>query len=211
MAAKTKPSKTPPRHLKAKHRHREVWLDQAMHFVRRHFAANDYTVPEHVRVGVGWPSRGALSEKKRTIGQAWTNECSADNVHEIIISLWLDDPIKVLGVLIHEVIHVTVGVEHGHKKPFTDCMKEVGLCGKATATEETPELVEQLKVWVKELGQYPHAKLDGLKKEKKQSTRLLKMECGACGCVIRTTQKWVDEHGDGWDCPCQEGSFTLSD
>jgi hypothetical protein len=48
MATKTK--KQLPRHLKAKHKHKETWLNEAMTYVRRHFKAADYEVPEHVRV-----------------------------------------------------------------------------------------------------------------------------------------------------------------
>lgn len=192
--------KQPPRHLKSKHRHREVWLAEAMEYVREHFADAGYEVPEHVRVGVGWPSKQATGVKRR-IGEAWTNECSGDDVHEIIISLWLDDPIKVLGVLVHEVIHVTVGVQHGHKKPFTECMKLVGLCGKPTATEETDELVAKLEKWAKGLGAYPHARLDNDRQGKKQSTRLIGLTCPECECKIRVTAKWLDLYGT-FPCPC---------
>lgn len=188
-----------PRHLEAKHRLREVWLDEAMGFVRRHFEAVGYDVPEYVRCGVGWPSKSAFG-KARRIGEAWSNACSADQSHEIIISIYLDDPLKVLEVLIHETIHVTIGVEHGHRKPFKVAMGEVGLCGKATATEATPELQETLKAWVKELGPYPHARLDG-RNRKKQTTRMLGLTCPTCGCKIRTTQTWLDTY-DEFPCPC---------
>jgi hypothetical protein len=199
MATKTK-QPAPPKHLAAKHQHKEVWLAEAMKFVRAHFEEAGYQVPEHVRVSTGWPSRGGLSKKKRTIGQAWHNSCSGDGVHEVIVSLWLDDPLKVLGVLIHEVVHVTVGVEHGHKKPFADCAKAVGLTKPWTATGESNELIEKLEQWTKKLGQYPHAKLDGGEKEKKGS-RLLKCECPSCGCKIRVTATWIDEYGE-FPCPC---------
>lgn len=200
MTATLTQPKTTAHDLPVKHKLREVWLDKAMVKVRAHFKDAGYTVPDNVRIGVGWPSKSAMGTKTRRIGEAWSNSCSKDGSHEIIISLYLDDPIKVLGVLIHEVIHVTVGVEHGHKKPFTDCMKQVGLDGKPTATGETEELVAKLKRWLDVLGAYPHAQLDG-RNAKKQSTRLLKLECG-CGLKIRTTQKWIDEYGTEWPCPC---------
>ena len=190
----------PPRHLRSKYKWKEQWLNEAMHFVRQHFEEAGYEVPNYVRVSTGWPSRQAFG-KKRRIGEAWHNECSADGVHEIIISLYLDDPVKILGVLIHEVAHITVGVQHGHKKPFSDCAKAVGLTKPWSATGESEELTATMKRWCKRLGQYPHAKLDGDGGHKKQSTRLLKLECG-CGCKVRVTQTWIDEYGDGWPCPC---------
>ena len=181
------------------YKHREQWLAEALALVREHFTEAGYTVPDAVRVGVGWPSKQAFG-KTRRIGEAWSNECSADKTHEIIISIYLSDPIKILGVLIHEVIHVTVGVDKGHRRPFTKAMKAVGLCGKPTATGETPELVETLKQWVEVLGVYPHAQLDG-KTRKKDTTRMLKLEC-VCGLKIRTTQKWMDTYSPPWPCPC---------
>lgn len=199
MTATKTNKKTPP--VPVKHRLREVWLDKAMAKVRKHFKAAGYTVPDNVRIGVGWPSKSGLGVKKRRIGEAWANECSKDEAHEIIISIWLEDPIKVLGVLIHEVIHVTVGVDKGHRKPFVDCMHAVGLCGKPTETGETEELVAELTRWLDVLGAYPHAQLDG-RSQKKQSTRMLKLACDDCGATVRTSAKWIDEHGTEWPCPC---------
>jgi hypothetical protein len=190
-----------PRHLKAKYPYKEQWLHEALErFIRPHFSDAGYTVPEHVRISTGWPSRGALARKKRTVGQAWSTESSGDGVHETIISLYLDDPIKVLGVLIHEVCHHVVGVDQGHGKAFVDCMEAVGLCGKPTSTQESDWLVSKLGAWKQALGPYPHAKLNSDSTEK-QSTRLLKMECD-CGCKVRVTAKWIDEYGRHWDCPC---------
>ena len=201
MAAKQ--AKTgPPRHLKAKHCYKEQWLAEAVKLARDLFTECGYEVPEHVRISTGWPSRQAMS-KKRRIGEAWHYGCSGDGVHEVIISLYLDDPVKVLGVLIHELVHVTVGVQHGHRKPFADCAKAVGLTKPWTATGESDWLRARLEKWAKQLGQYPHAKLDGSKGEqKKQTTRMLKLECEECGCVVRTSAKWIDEHGEDWPCPC---------
>ena len=190
-----------------KHKHtdvqtpyKEVWLTNALEqFIRKHFATAGYEVPNGVRVSTGWPSCGAFS-KVRRVGEAWNSECSEDGTCEVIISLFLDDPIKILGVFIHEIVHITVGIECGHKKPFRDCMKAVGLNGKPTATGESDELVTELQKWVEKLGVYPHAKLDSLDR-KKQSTRLLKLEC-KCGCNVRVTRKWLDKYGDPWVCPC---------
>jgi len=204
---KKKKNPGPPRHLKAKHRWKEQWLNEAMVHVRRHFTAVGYDVPEHVRISTGWPSQGGTSKKSRRIGETWTPKCSADGVHEIIISLYLDDPEEVVAVLIHEVAHTVVGVEHGHRKPFAECAAAVGLVKPWTSTSPSEGLKLTLAEWAKDLGQYPHAKLDGGSDTKKQGTRLLKMECERCGCVIRTTAKWIDEYGDEWPCPCS-GTLT---
>lgn len=182
-------------------KYREEWLDTALRtFIVPLFEENGYKVPKKLRVTCGWPAKGGLAKKKRTIGQAWSYTVSKDGTGEIFISPVLADPCRVLGVLIHEVIHHVVGLEHGHKKPFVDCMNAVGLTGKPTATEESEGLVKVLKQWIKELGKYPHAELDPSTLPK-QSTRLLLLEC-ECGLKIRVSQKWIDEYGTEWTCPC---------
>jgi hypothetical protein len=55
---------------------------------------------------------------------------------EIMISPVLDDPMRVAGVLAHELVHATVGTQHGHKGPFAKLAKKIGLEGKMTATTE---------------------------------------------------------------------------
>jgi len=184
------------------HVHRETWLaDLRDRYLKTYFLGQGYTIPANVRIGVGWPSRGGLGKKKRVIGQAWSNECSEDQTHEVIISLYLADPIKVVEVTIHELIHCTIGTEHGHRKPFSDACQKLGLVKPWTATSPSPELVALASTWIAALGPYPHAKLDGFQK-KTEATRMLLMECVDCGLKIRTTQKWIDQHGIKWPCPC---------
>jgi hypothetical protein len=185
-----------------KHQTREEWLEAAVKITEPLFTGAGYKVPK-VRVTCGWPSRGGLSQKKRTIGQCWDTTASSDKIHQIFISPWLDDPVDdfgVLPVLIHEVVHAVVGIAEGHNKVFGKCARAVGLAGKLTATTGSPELLEKCKGYVKTLGKYPHAKLDPKKSPvKKQSTRMIKMECGECGYVARTSQKWIDDVGP---CHC---------
>ena len=54
------------------------------------------------------------------------------------------------------------------------------------------------------LGPYPHATLN-LSARKKQTTRMIKVECGDCDGVFRTTQKWLDEATHGLCCPFCHG------
>jgi hypothetical protein len=75
-------------------------------------------------------------------------------------------------------------------------MKAVGLEGKARATVAGNELLAKLKPIVKTLGPYPHKALDlGARPEKKQTTRLLKVECPTCGYIARVTRTTIDEKG----------------
>jgi hypothetical protein len=95
-------------------------------------------------------------------------------------------------------VHHAVGVECGHKGPFRKLAKAVGLEGKMTATTASKPLAERLHALCVKLGPYPHAKLDAtLSGKKKQGTRMLKVVCTACACIVRMTRTSIDEVG----CP----------
>ncbi|MBO6507332.1 MAG: SprT-like domain-containing protein [Roseibium sp.] len=146
------------------------------------------------RVTCGWPSRGATSQKKRTIGQCFCPTASTDGTAELIVSMWLDDPMEVAATLAHEMIHAIVGIEAGHKGPFRALALQIGLEGKMTATTAGEAFKQTVQPILDELGPYPHAKLDPKSGPKKQSTRLIKAECG-CGYTVRVTRKWLEEVG----------------
>jgi hypothetical protein len=166
---------------------REQWLNAAALAVRPLFdeqGANEYP---KVRLSCGWPKGG----RGKTIGQAWHPESSGDATAEIFISPVLDEPVRVLDILIHELIHATVGNEAGHKGPFRKLAKAIGLEGKMTATHAGEELAAKLLALTGNLGPYPHAELSK-STTTKQGTRMIKVQCPACDYVIRTTQKWID-------------------
>lgn len=173
---------------------REKWLLQATDILRvRHFRPVGYEVPEKVRVSVGFP-KGGRAGGSHTIGQCWDARVSGDGHNEIFIHPELADPGRVMDVLTHELVHAAVGLEAGHKKVFKTCAIKVGLIGKMTATVASPELHQQLQNYLKRLPPYPHAAMviGGGEGRPKQSTRLLKGLCPACGYTIRLTAKWAD-------------------
>lgn len=150
----------------------------------------------------GWPSKGALGKKKRRIGECWDDKASTDRHFEIFISPCLDNPFKVLGVAVHEVVHAVVGLKAGHRKAFGDCATKVGLTKPWTATGESPDLLKIIEEWIKQIGPYPHGALrDKAVDAEKEKGRMLLLEC-ECGLKIRSTQKWLDTYGASWPCPC---------
>ena len=179
---------------------REQWLTTAVERLSRGlFTEHGAEVPENVRVSCSWPSQ---SIRKR-IGEAWTDRACADGAHETYISPVLDDPVEVLSVLVHELVHHAVGIEAGHKAPFKRLATSVGLEGKMTATHAGETLTAELGIMAEELGPYPHGKMDLGQGKKVQTTRLMKCECLECGYVVRTTAKWLDLYGAPL-CPCNE-------
>lgn len=182
---------------------REAWLQGAVQRMRPAFLGHGYTVPE-LQVSVGWPSTGGLGTAKRTIGQCWYGETTADQKPQLFISPLLDEvsePQGVIATLVHEVCHVVAGSEAKHGGKFVKVMKKVGLDGKPTATHAGEDLIVRMKQWADELGPFPHSKIVPTLKQKKQGTRMIKCQCRDCEYVARTVRKWIDLHGAPI-CPC---------
>lgn len=176
---------------------REAWLSECMNKLRPAFIEVGFELPEKIRASCSWPSKSGLAQKKRRIGEAWSAKNSGDNSFEVFVSPVLKDPIDVAAVLVHELTHCAVGLEDGHKGNFPKCAKRMGLEGKMTATTAGEELRKRLEGLTAEIGPYPHAELKHSNAPPKQSTRMLKVVCEDCGCVVRMTRKWLDEAG----CP----------
>lgn len=171
---------------------REEWLHRLLAELRPTFTSNGINLPDEIAVSCGWPSERARSARNRRIGECWRADCSHAGRPEIFISPTLADSIDVGHVLVHELIHAVLP-DAGHRAPFKRAATKLGLTGKMTATVPTDELRRQLEELVEAIGEpYPHALLDPRSFERKQSTRLLKLECPGCGYVIRVTQKWID-------------------
>ena len=165
---------------------REGWLNLITEqHIKPHFESKGYTIPDNIRMSC------SLTSTKKSIGQCWSSKNSGDNHFEIFISPKISDSSRVTDILIHEIVHAVVGIKAGHKKPFADCAKAVGLEGKMTATTATEGLKATIAQWISEMGEYPHAPLteSGIKK---QTTRQLKCVCNACGYQVYTSKKWIE-------------------
>lgn len=189
---------------------REQWLVAAVDRMRPMFTVHEAELPA-VRVSVGFP-KSRRGKGSTAIGQCWTGKCSADETHEIFISPELVDPARVLDVLAHELAHAAVGVDKGHKAPFVKLARAIGLDGKPTATIAGEGFTTWLAAddTLKRLGEYPHAALNpgNGAGPPKQTTRMIKLECDACGMIVRTTQKWIEGIGTP-SCAC-DGHFHIT-
>lgn len=170
---------------------RQRWLESAVAALRPYFAAAGYTVPDNMRVSIGWGHGNA----EKILGQCWPTEASSDKHHELFVAPSLNNGARIIDVLIHEIIHAVVGTKAGHKGPFKQAAVALGLEGKMTATVGGPAVKEWAAKFVAKNGDYPGGSLNKDKGRKKQGTRLLKCECGECGYIVRTTAKWIEEKG----------------
>jgi hypothetical protein len=180
---------------------REAWLRAATDALRGLFDIAGYPLPDAIRFSIGFPSTG---RRGKTIGECWHSSASEDGYHEIFIRADQAEPVRVLGILVHELVHAAMPLGSGHGPIFKKAALAIGLEGKMIHALPGAVLTAQLEKIAKELGDLPHARLDferrGEDAPKKQGTRLLKAECetAACGYTVRITRKWLDALG----APC---------
>ena len=180
-------------------RNRELWLLKATErHLMRLFKQHGAELPV-VKVSTGLPGgRGG----KKAIGQHWAPEASDDKIGSVFISPTIDDSSEVLATLVHELVHASVGNKAKHGAKFKALAVKVGLEGKMTATHAGEALKTELKTIVDTLGEYPHSKLNlNMNPTKKQTTRMIKMECLECGYIARASRKVIQTFGATL-CPC---------
>ena len=183
---------------------REQWLNKAIDDIHVSlFAPLGESKPDNLKVSCGFPAGRGSSLK--AIGQCWDVKASATDSIEMFISPVLDDAVRVLDVLCHEMVHAyRPGAGHGPK--FRKLALAIGLAGKMTATIAGPELEETLKGISAKLGKYPHGALNIGEGRKKQTTRMIKMTCHSCGFIARASRGAVENSGVP-SCGCGAGEL----
>ena len=174
--------------------YREAWLQAAASFLFDHIAKQDLPRVD-VRVSCGWPVRGGVARRRTVIGQCFPPSLCNDGTPQIFISPRLADSVEVLGTLLHELIHASVGCQHGHKKPFSQAARKVGLAGPPTATTVGESLRPLLVSYVEQVGPYPHAAIT-VKPKGKVGSRLRLYQC-QCDPAVK-----VRVASDGFQAVC---------
>ncbi len=182
---------------------REAWLQEAASFLIDHMTKQGLPATA-ARVSCGWPSRGGLSARQAVIGQCFSPTICRDGKPQIFISPRLDDSLEVLGTLLHELVHASVGTDKKHGKVFSQAARKVGLTGPPTATTVGDGLRPLLQSYIDRAGLYPHAAILPPHKEKAGS-RLRLYEC-SCEPVVK-----VRVASDRFQARCEvcEELFTL--
>lgn len=174
---------------------REEWLNAFMHKARPVFKQRGFELPDKVRVSVGFMFRSP-----KAIGQCWHESASADGTREVFINPIIADSAHVADIVTHELCHTLFGPDEKHGKNFKAAAYGMGLEGKATATTAGDDWRAWAFPILAKLGPFPHAAIDPASSGvKKQTTRLLKCECGDCGFIFRATAKHVN--GKALRCP----------
>lgn len=172
---------------------REGWLSAAVQELRPIFKVRGYKLPDKIHVSVGFPLGRRAGER---LDRCYGVHNGRDGAYELFVSPMLDEPVKVLGSITHNLCHLAVGMERGHKHMFTKCAGAMGLEPPWIETNEG----EAFKAGVARpvlaalAMDYPHERItlaDAHTGPKKQATRLIKCECETCGYNVRTTMKWL--------------------
>lgn len=181
---------------------REAWLNTLVDLLRPVFLARaGIELPRNIRVSCSWASSG----RGRAVGECWDPRASADGTWEVMISYSHLTPFESADTLVHELVHVAVGIEAGHGPLFRACAEAIGLRGPMRSTPEmTPALRRCLHDLCQRAGGYPGAPL-GVGRNKKgnptgglvglsghyssapapQSNRQLLIVCNRCGVKLR--------------------------
>ena len=146
---------------------REEWLRKGVSLLQKEFfAPQNYTLPKKLEVTCGFAKGGA-----DTIGQCWDASATEDGTTHMFVCPTQNDPVAVLQIVLHEMIHASIGIDKKHGKEFRKLALEFGMAGKMRATyaEEGSELYSRLSNIAQELGNYPHSKINLKKKQKTPS------------------------------------------
>ena len=109
---------------------REQWLNKLAIAMIPMFNKLGYKLPR-IAISCGFTSSGTRGS---SIGECWYPAASEGDITEIFIKPDQVDAVRVADILCHEMIHAALGSGVGHKKPFADAAKKLGLDGKPTAT-----------------------------------------------------------------------------
>lgn len=171
---------------------REAWLVRLCErFIWPLIEKHDGKRAPKYRVSVGFPKGSRGGKGAHAIGQCWPTQSSADDTVEMFISPELKD-FAAAEVLVHELVHASVGNKAKHGPVFKRLAVAIGLEGPMTATNAGTELAGRIKAWIKVMPEYPHAPLIPNAGMKKPGSRLLKAQCPCCGYTVRITRQWVD-------------------
>src|SRR3984957_12521315 len=196
---------------KNRHETSESWLRTATNDLRSYYSDRGLTLPEKIRFSIAFTSHGKPLRDGAVETASWPAECwpaaaTDDGFCEIIIRADFADPLQILGILAHELIHAALP-DAKHGKEFRDAALRIGLEGQMRRALPGPVLRERLNKLAEALGPLPRARLNFdqvtllgtavADRPKKQTTRMLKAECvgSGCGYTARLAARWIAEVG----------------
>lgn len=166
---------------------REDWLHAAKLLWFDRMRLFGHQPVENVRVGVGF----TYSKRKTVRAECWRKENSDDGTYEIVMGNGYADSLQAFLSLGHELSHTNMDPGTGHGPAFRKYVVSLGFKRPVTDSANiTDELKEWAEAQLKELGRYPHAKLEARTLEggkPRQTNRWRKYHCAHpdCGWIVR--------------------------
>lgn len=147
-----------------------------------------------VRVSVGFPAGGIRSNVE---AQTFPRKMSLDGINEIFIRPTVHDAQNAIELLMVELVRAAYDGRGDTGKRVNASLEKVGFnvssLGKLTAYVPSPALRMEIKGLADSLGAYPRE--EGLNivllQAKKQTTRMVRIECTSCGYTFRTSDRWI--------------------
>lgn len=187
---------------------RDVWLAEFIRLARPKFAAAGKPIPQNVRAAICPPHRN----KMRYVGLCWSDQATEDSGREIWVSSAYTDPVRVAGILVHELCHAALPHSVKHGKPFKVLATKLGLEGPMRATTEGAVFRALWKGILAELGPLPAARFmaaPGVADVRVQVTPKAKnVSCPKCGFTAKVQVRQLS-----WGrltCPVHEGVKLLA-
>ena len=166
---------------------RESWLENAVDMLSPIFKKKGYDMPK-IKVSCGFPSTG---NKSKHIGQCWGRSSTTEGVNQLFISPVLDEPVQVLDTLVHELVHAIDDCVHHHGPEFKKIATDVGLQGNMREATAGAWLKEQLTAIAKQLGKYPHTKINLAHSASAKTGPRPRAKCKKCGYEVTPLKKWL--------------------
>ena len=141
-----------------------------------------------IKVSCGFPSTG---NKSKHIGQCWGRSSTTEGVNQLFISPVLDEPVQVLDTLVHELVHAIDDCVHHHGPEFKKIATDVGLQGNMREATAGAWLKEQLTTIAKQLGKYPHTKINLAHSASAKTGPRPRAKCKKCGYEVTPLKKWL--------------------
>lgn len=189
----------------------QVLLKFYNEFLIPRFASKGYLLPTNVRISIGMP-------KSLNVAGSTYHPRVGDNYYHIFLSPFkLFEYEEFFGTLIHEAVHT---LHFDHKKGFQDCAAAVGLVAPWVATQNSPQLDEDIQRWVFEnniewrepsiditpaVGLLPFGGGGGrggrgsfprpIGAPKPQTGRMVKLTCPSCNYIVRTARGNITTKG----------------
>jgi hypothetical protein len=140
------------------HKYAEVWLNEAVELLRPDFAEAGYEIPP-VHLSVGFSTDGYKpTAKKNTIAVCHAKCMTVDGINEIFISPIVYEPVDVLSLLVHELVHAIDDCKSGHGEGFQKISVALK-CGDnlSVPNMEFREQVQKYRTIADKLGRYPRS------------------------------------------------------